>query len=311
MSRVFSSSVLLLTIAAGPVWLGAMEPARDGEFTRNGIVLHYRIIGAKGSLAVILAGGPGGDPGYVQPVVDELSKSYQCVVFEQRGTGRSKLATYDAKNIAFEEYLKDLEALRIHLGQSKLLLVGHSWGGMLGLSYAGTYPNRVRALVSIDSGPIAEEHAVAEEANGLRRLLPAERDQVEKWEQRKAADPFLVFAETLRLMMSAYFYNPKRAEDSLHWMTPQLNMRVMWLGYQPAFGSLHEFIRARLSAVKAPVLLIHGRQDPVAEAGVAEAHQLIRRSRLILINECGHMPWIEQPEQLWKAVHSFLASLPK
>ena len=94
-------------------------------------------------------------------------------------------------------------------------------------------------------------------------------------------------------------------------MTPHLNLQVMWLGYQPAFGSLHEFIRARLSAVSAPVLLIHGRQDPVAEGGVAEAHRLIRHSKLVWINQCGHVPWIEQPKLLWPAVYAFLQPFSK
>lgn len=42
------------------------------------------------------------------------------------------------------------------------------------------------------------------------------------------------------------------------------------------------------------------------EGGVFEAHQLIRGSRLALIDKCGHLPWIEQPDELWKAVEGFL-----
>jgi hypothetical protein len=67
----------------------------------------------------------------------------------------------------------------------------------------------------------------------------------------------------------------------------------MRLGYQVQFGSLDRYIRSRLHAIRTPVLLIHGRQDAVAEGGVSEAHRLIRTSKLVLLNECGHMPWAE------------------
>jgi predicted alpha/beta-fold hydrolase len=119
---------------------------REGKVSRDSVDLYFRIIGDKGPLVIILAGGPGADPGYMQPVFTELSKNYQCVLFEQRGTGRSKLKTYDFPTINFQEYLEDLEALRTELKQQKLLLVGNSWGAMLALSYAGTYPNRASEL---------------------------------------------------------------------------------------------------------------------------------------------------------------------
>jgi len=56
--------------------------------------------------------------------------------------------------------------------------------------------------------------------------------------------------------------------------------------------------------------LVHGRQDAVAEGGVVEAHHLIKSSRLALIDKCGHVPWIEQPEELWKAVEAFITMPP-
>jgi proline iminopeptidase len=297
-------------INAAPVQIPG-QTLRDGKVSRQGVDLFFRIVGDRGPLAIILAGGPGADPSYVQPVVAELSKHYQCLLFEQRGTGRSKLKMYNFQTINFQEYLGDLEALRTYLKQEKLLLVGHSWGAMLALSYAGTYPKRTRAVVSIDSGPIAENHAAAEEANITRRLLPSEQQEVLEWEKRKTTDPILAFGEIQRIMMSAYFYDRQKAAQSLHYMAPGINTEVMRLGYQPEFGSLHKFIRSRLPAIKSPVLLVHGRQDAVAEASVAEAHSLIKRSQLALINNCGHLPWLEQPNQLWEKVNAFLDELQK
>jgi len=295
---------------AGPLQPSGQVP-REGRLSRDGVDLFFRIFGEKGPLVIILAGGPGADPGYMKPVVAALSNNYQCVLFEQRGTGRSKLKTYDSGTINFQQYLDDLEALRKALNQQKLLLVGQSWGAMLALSYAGTYPNHIRAVVSIDAGPIAEDHAAAEEANVIRRLLPSEQKEIDEWEKRKAMDPLPAFREIQRIMAAAYFQDPQRAHEFVNDVWPTLNIEVMRLGYQKEFGALHEFIRSRLRAIRARVLLVHGRQDAVAEGGVVEAHRLIRGSQLALINNCGHVPWLEQPDQLWDTVNRFLRALQK
>jgi pimeloyl-ACP methyl ester carboxylesterase len=47
------------------------------------------------------------------------------------------------------------------------------------------------------------------------------------------------------------------------------------------------------------------------EANIYEAHLLIKNSTLKFINRCGHMPWLEQPEQTWKIVNGFLDGLPR
>jgi pimeloyl-ACP methyl ester carboxylesterase len=68
--------------------------------------------------------------------------------------------------------------------------------------------------------------------------------------------------------------------------------------------------RPKLKTITSPVLLLQGRQDIAGEANVLEAHALIRNSTLAFIDKCGHMPWLEQPEQTWKIVDDFLAHLP-
>jgi proline iminopeptidase len=123
-------------------------------------------------------------------------------------------------------------------------------------------------------------------------------------------DPTGAFGEIQRATLPAYFYDVRKAVGAATWLTGDANLEVMRLGYEPVFGSLHTFIRGRLRAIKAPVLLVHGRQDAVAEGGLFEAHQLIRPSRVALIDKCGHLPWIEQPEEMWRAIETFLTTLP-
>jgi len=130
----------------------------EGKLTRDGIDLFYNIVGTSGDYVLVLSGGPGEDIRSMQGIADELGKKYRCIMWEQRGTGRSKLPRYDPSTINLNAYIEDIEALRKHLQAEKFIVVGNSWGMILGLAYAGTYPSAVRAAVTLGSGPITAEY---------------------------------------------------------------------------------------------------------------------------------------------------------
>ncbi len=125
---VLSLFACAVTLAAGVVAGDGESPkagtqaSAEGRIRRDGFDLYYRVFGAKGPYLVLLAGGPGSDPAYMKPVVDELSNKFRCVLLEQRGTGRSRLKSYSEQTIQLSAYLEDVDALRTQLGQEKLLL---------------------------------------------------------------------------------------------------------------------------------------------------------------------------------------------
>ena len=71
---------------------------------------------------------------------------FHCVLFDQRGCGRSTPHGETAQNTT-QDLIADIEALRIHLGIEKWLLFGGSWGSTLALAYAIAHPERVTGLV--------------------------------------------------------------------------------------------------------------------------------------------------------------------
>src|SRR5438045_5708891 len=130
----------------------------DGKIARDSADLFYTIVGTSGDYVLVLSGGPGEDIRSMQAVADELGKKYRCIMWEQRGTGRSKLPRYDSSTINLTAYIEDIEALRKQLRAEKLIVVGNSWGMILALAYAGTHSDAVRALVTIGSGPMTLEY---------------------------------------------------------------------------------------------------------------------------------------------------------
>jgi len=314
MRRLLRFAIIFLVALAAAALAenkSSQQSSIDGKATRDDVDLFYHIVGPpSGDYVLVLSGGPGEDIHSMQGIADELGKKYRCIMWEQRGTGRSKLPKYDASTINLNAYIEDIEALRKNLRAEKFIVVGNSWGMILGLAYAGAHPDAVRAVVTIGSGPITFEYLGVFSDNQLARLGASELEARDVWKDpaREAADPDRAGFERLRIAAVAYFFDRKKALQMQAELDPKdYNFRV-----PPAFLSAegkYDF-RPKLKAITAPVLLLQGRQDIAGEGNILEAHSLIKNSKLAFIDKCGHMPWLEQPEQTWKIVDDFLGQLP-
>jgi proline iminopeptidase len=58
------------------------------------------------------------------------------------------------------------------------------------------------------------------------------------------------------------------------------------------------------------VLIVHGHQDPIGDKTAEDIHALVANSTLTYLNQCGHFPWLEQPDAFRKALAAFLAAAP-
>ena len=81
-------------------------------------------------------------------------KAYRIVLFDQRGSGRSRPHACIDDNTTWH-LVSDIEALRTHLGIDRWFAFGGSWGSTLALAYAEHHPERVRGLVGSEILKIA------------------------------------------------------------------------------------------------------------------------------------------------------------
>jgi proline iminopeptidase len=101
------------------------------------------------------------------------------------------------------------------------------------------------------------------------------------------------------LSVAGYFADPHRAEG----LTP---FRVLGRVQQSIWESLGDFdLRESLRAVQVPVLVVHGRQDPIPLPS-AEATALALHGELVVLDDCGHVPYVEQPAGLFASIEKFL-----
>lgn len=115
--------------------------------------IYYELSGAASGIPLILInGGLGSEHSYlkISTVWGELAASRPIVFYDQRGTGKSS-PVKESDPCTLANQLSDLEALRAHLAFDQIDLLGHSWGGFLGMAYTAQQPSRVRRLILVDS----------------------------------------------------------------------------------------------------------------------------------------------------------------
>jgi proline iminopeptidase len=296
-------SWLIAMLLVGP----ATMSAQDGTFMSAGGELHYRSAG-NGTPAVFLSGGPGLTVDYIVPMGDFFPANYRRIFLEQRGTGRSRPASFDPATMTLRTVVDDLEALRLHLRQDRILLVGHSWGGMLAMAYAVAYPDRVDRLILVGSGGPTLEFQGWFGDNINARLRPEDVEAQRYWQAaaKRGVDRDKVALESLKAIVPGYFFERKPAlalADQMQDGSLRADVYALLL----ADLAKQYDLRAGLKALARPVLIVHGHQDPIGDKTAEDIHKLIAGSTLTYINKSGHFPWLEQPDDFRRAVAGFLA----
>jgi proline iminopeptidase len=150
----------------------------------DGHRIHWEVHGA-GKPVVVFHGGPGsGCPPWWLDLFD--LGAYRVVLFDQRGCGRSvphaSTPVVDLSANTTEHLLADIEALRVHLGIERWLVLGASWGTTLALAYAQRHSERVSEMV-LFSVTTTTRREVEWITRGVGRYFPAE------WERFRNAVP--------------------------------------------------------------------------------------------------------------------------
>ncbi len=284
-------------------------PRIAGHTSTTDVPLFWAAYGPAGApRAVVLHGGPGADHEYLLPQMLDLADTRDLLFYDQRGGGRSR--TDDRTPVTWQTHVADLAALVRELGAEPLTLVGYSWGGLLALLYAASaavdpaLPAPVR-LALIDPAPVSRQFREAFEAEFARRQaapgVQALRDELLASGLRER-DPEAFRQRAFELSVAGYFADPRAARN----LTP---FRVVGRIQQSVWESLDDYdlvADGRLAAIRCPALIVHGREDPIPLAS-SEACAGALGAELVVLDACGHVPYVERPAALFAALKRFLA----
>ncbi len=292
-----------------------IKPTEEGYVEIEKGKLYYQSFG-KGPLIILLHGGPGLDQSYLLPQMLELAKDHQLILYDQRGSGKS--LTMDIflsnSNINMMQFVNDLEALRAHLGRRKFILMGHSFGGLLAMHYAIAHPDRVSSLILLNPLPATSKglQTFITEYNRKISQIKEQLDTLMSSKHFLAGNPDSI-ANFYRMLFSVYFYNPSQVTKlSLNF---SLKSTVNYFNITQTFMENY-FLKPidllpELKRIKCPTLIIAGDSDLIPISTVKDITKAIPKSKVIMIDHCGHFPYLEKPDYFFKALSLFLEETSK
>jgi pimeloyl-ACP methyl ester carboxylesterase len=257
----------------------------------DGLTIHFVQRGVGPHL--VLLHGIGGNTNLWRAQLEGLSDGFTVTAWDAPGYGGS--ADPDDGNWEMADYAGRLAGLLDQLGIERAHIMGQSWGGILAQEFYRRHPERVRSLVLSDTSAGGGAQPAAEREAALQARLTALATMTPAELARQRA-PVLLTIE---------------APASLVAEVEAVLAEIHPVGYRmAAIASSNADTRDVLPTVSVPTLIIAAEHDRVvAPARARELHAAIPGSRLVMIDQAGHLPCVEQPEVYNAAVREFLTGV--
>jgi pimeloyl-ACP methyl ester carboxylesterase len=252
--------------------------------TVNGARIYYERHGS-GEPLLLIAGFALSAASF-EPVLERYAGRFECIVYDSRGTGRTRAPR---RPTSMPELAADAAGLLATLGLASAHAYGISMGGMVAQELALRFPERVRGLVlggTTPGGPRAFRPTMAE----LAALLAG---------HRRSGLAAALFAPAFRRE------HPERVRELLRGFArhpaPPHGVVAHW------WATVYHDTTARLGRIQAPTLVLHGELDALAPAGNARLLAArIPDAELVLVPGAGHAYPLERPELSFRLLADWL-----
>lgn len=277
------------------------SPNVDGSQT------FYKIYG-KGEPLLVINGGPGMNSNGFETLAKKLGEKYQTILYDQRGTGKTVLKELNSETVNMKLMAEDIESLRKHLNIEKWSILGHSFGGIMAAHYATIYPKNIDKIIFSASGGIDLGLTKYASANIYSKLTKTERDSLTYYNAKidKGDNSKKTQLGRGRALASAYLYNKKYVPILAERLT-QGNSTINTLVWDD-LQKIKFDCKPKLKNFNQPVLIIQGKQDIIKPETAEIAHSVLKNSKVVLLDKCGHYGWLDAEEEYFKALFDFLKS---
>jgi proline iminopeptidase len=251
--------------------------------------------------------------------MDRLANSFRLIYYDQRGRGKSARNVHP-EDVTLASEVADVEALRQHFHLDSVALLGHSWGGLLALEYATRFPEHVSHLILMNTAPVSyQDWIVFDEELENRR----ESGEHEKMQALASSANFEAGDPDTRADYYRIHFRPAFARsDLLERLVARLGasftgvtrtdiLRVRHIAerlFDETAESSEYDLLPRLTRLSIPTLVIHGDHDFIPLECAAHIAEVIADARLVVLDDCGHFPYIEAPEAVRDAISAFLGA---
>lgn len=223
--------------------------------------------------------------------VDKFSKYYKVICYDLRGYGKS-----DTPTSSFSHF-EDLKSLLDLLGIKNVIVVGSSLGGSIAIDFALKYPEYVKALV-----------LAAPAINGYRYPLRLMIEAIKSISALKSKGFEVAIEKFISNPFWSYFIpsNDKQEARELALQTIRTQKNFYSWDFKLAVP-LKPYAVKRIKEIQVPTLIVLSDKDLAFNIKVGEyIHKGIENSKKVILSGCGHIPFIENPEEFNEKVLDFL-----
>ncbi|MFG2888313.1 proline iminopeptidase-family hydrolase [Streptomyces sp. NPDC048248] len=256
-----------------------------------------------------LHGGPAAGSQYLSSLARLTDGGRQVILYDQLGCGRSDKPD-DPSLWTAARYAAEVQQVRDALGLERVHLLGQSWGGMLAIEYMLGRPSGVVSLVFADTTA-----SIPQATDGLLRLrseLPPEaRAALDEADRTGRRDDPAYQAALITFYQRHVCRLPSWPQEMFQMAENMDGNPVyshMWGPDELSpSGSLATWDRRdRLAEITVPALVLTGRYGELVPECSQSLDAGLLDSQLVLLPECSHLPHLEEPEQWFGAVATFL-----
>lgn len=282
----------------GVVFTEENEPV-DRIVEANGMAFHYLEWGQAGKPLVVMLHGGSQQAHSWDFVSLPLSEHYHIVAMDQRGHGDSDWAPDGDYSI--EAHQADIDGFVAALGINGFHLIGHSMGGRNSYVWASRNPNKLRSLVIVDTGPVAQSRGRNRIQNF--RELPDELDTFEEFADRVQEYTGRSREQTLGALKYSI---RQRADGKWSWKYDKL---LRTPGRQGPLWSQEKLWEA-VKKISCPTLVVRGaKSDIFADQTMRSMQQVIPDCQTVTVPGAGHLVAGDNPVDFLAAVRNFYAEL--
>lgn len=266
--------------------------------------IHINEAGSGHPILFLHGGGPGAT-GWSNfgPNIQYLADKYRCIAVDMPGYGGSDpVAPYENDWALAAKLLMDA------MGIEKAAICGNSLGGAATLTFAVNWPDRMSHIITMGSAPVGSVMAswpgngMTGGTEGLKALAELRRDPS---------------PENFRKTLSVMVYDDSFVTDELcrqrseaaHRHPENIGPNASSAGMRSPVDQNGPSVLARLTRLDKPGLIIHGRDDrAVMLESSLQIFTALKKSRLLVFNECGHWAQLEHADEFNKQVDLFLSN---
>ena len=247
--------------------------------------------------------GWGGSARYWESTARALSDSFDCLLYDMRGFGRSQLPQNNSHNLSYEleEYAQDLAELLDVLGLNNVYINSHSMGASVATFFVNLYPDRVEKAILTCNGIFEYDARAFAAFHKFGGYVVKFRY---KW--------FLKVPLADKLFMARFLQRPISRQNSWAFLED-----FLLADYEAAVGTIYtsvskkavEIMPEEFAKIKVPTLLVAGEKDQIIPAEMGrKAAALSENIDYFEMSNTAHFPMLEDADTYLQRVRNFLGT---